>query len=237
MIALVLGILLSWPIPVPDGVRLAEVTVPDGVRLHFQDEPRPCPARGPCAWRRQAYLVPHDRVAEEKTKGGFSYVTFVRYEQQAPASYDEVSWTSGWVPSKDLCLFRPLRKRRGDPRPPLDAPGRTECAPDFTRTVEDDQSFFVGTFRSATATLTVADFRGGELDYRLAVTEPGCPLALAGTAFVHRAGVFNDPAAGCHVNLSFDDRGARVRLTACADGRCADRADDLSWVPIPSPAR
>src|SRR5262245_25883571 len=97
--------------------RLGEVIGKD--RLYLQDEPKECPARGGCAWRRKAYIVLGDRVDEEAVSGAFSCVTYHRYQLVAAPAYEEVGTTTGWVPSAAICVHPPLRKARSDPKPSL----------------------------------------------------------------------------------------------------------------------
>src|SRR6201988_1828041 len=71
--------------------RLGEAIGKD--RIYFQDEPKECPARGACPWRRKAYIVLGDRVDEEAVSGAFSCVTYHRYKLIAAPVYEEVGIT------------------------------------------------------------------------------------------------------------------------------------------------
>ena len=226
--------------PVSIVSRPAEVVIGENERLRFQDEPRPCPTKGPCPWRRKAYVVNGDYVQEEAVSAGFSCVTYKRFESHEAdrAIRVLVGTTDGWVPSDRLCVHPPLRKTRADPTPVLDAPGRKVCPPHFTRTVEDDQSFFTGTFSSSKSALTTRDYGGAELDLQLAVEAPTCRVTITGTAYQRGTrDVFNggEGQTSCLVNITFNDSGAEINLSSCGDAACEGFSDQLRWLGPPTP--
>jgi hypothetical protein len=214
--------------------RLGEVVGKD--RVYFQDEPKACPARGACPWRRKAYIVLGDRVEEEAVSGSFSCVTYRRYELVAMPVYEEVGSTTGWVPSASICLHPPLRQSRSEPKPVLDAPGRVECEP-FTRTVEDDAAFYNGVYRSRTTTLTVTEATSAEMTASLALDSGACHIQGSGTAYVQRPSVATldlPHAEGdgnlCFARATFDDAGVHLGFVGCTRPGCEQfREDVLTW--------
>jgi hypothetical protein len=205
-------------------------------RVYFQSEPRPCPDTGPCPWRLKAYVVAADRVDESAVSGEFSCVTYTRYALVATPVYEEVGHTTGWVPSADICLHPPLRKKRSDPAPALDAPGRQECEA-YTSTLEDEAELYGGVFKSPTATLTVTDASSSEMTYRLDVNAGACRLQMSGTGYVHRPAVVNFSARDkpadwgpCQPTGTFDDRGVTLTYYRCEKPGCENLPDDtLAW--------
>ena len=220
--------------PVSIVARPAEVVIGENERLRFQDEPRPCPAKGPCPWRRRAYVVNGDYLQEEAVSAGFSCVTYKRFESHEAdrAIRILVGTTEGWVPSDRLCVHPPSRKTRADPPPVLDAPGRKVCPSHFTRTVEDDQSFYTGTFSSSRSVLTTSDYAGAELTLQFKLEDPKCRVEIKGTAYqrgtrdVFNGGEVREP---CLVTVGFVDSGAKINLYSCSDAGCEGFSDDLAW--------
>lgn len=186
------------------------------------------------SWRRKAYVVNGDAVTEEAVSGAFSCVTYKRFESHEAdqAIRILVGSTEGWVPSDRLCVHPPLRKTRADPPPVLDAPGRKLCPAHFTRTVEDDASFYSGTFSSAKTRLTTRDYGGAELDAQLEVQALDCRIQIKGTAYqrgtrdVFNGGEVRDP---CLLTIGFNDTGAQINLYSCRDAGCEGFTDTLAW--------
>jgi hypothetical protein len=215
--------------------RLGEV-VGKAERVYFLEEPKACPAKGPCPWRRKAYIVLHDRVEEEAVSGAFSCVTYTRYQLVAKPVYEAVGSTTGWVPSEAICIHPPLRKSRSEPKPALDVPGRVACSP-FTRTVEDDEAFYGGVYRSGTATLTVTDATDAEMTVDLKVDRGSCHIRSSGTAYVSRPSVVSidiprEPAdpGPCLATAVFDDEGVHLDVYSCKKPGCEDLPkDELLW--------
>jgi hypothetical protein len=211
----------------------AQVVVARDQRLYFHDRPSPCPPSGPCAWRRKEYLVAGDRVQERATANGFSRVVHIRYEEAAPGVYREVDRSTGWVLSDGLCLYPPLRATRDEPIPVLKVPGRQPCPMQgVTRTVDDDEAFYNGTFRSETASLVVTDAGPADLSFALKVARDDCRLEQSGKAEVRRDSVFGyagPGTEGCSLTVAFTDQGADLELFECGVYACEGLKERLLW--------
>jgi len=225
---------------VQDVDRMGEVSWvgPDqhSARVYFQTEPKPCPAKGPCPWRRKAYIVSGDRVTEDAVSGAFSCVTYTAYRLVATPVYEKVGSTRGWVPSEAICLHAALRKKRSDPIPVFDVPGRTECER-FTSTLDDDAEAYSGEFRSATASLKVSEATSAQMTAELEMNNGTCHFKSVGTAYVNRPLVvsFDVPKADtdpgpCFATGVFDDAGVHLQLSLCQKPGCENVAEDfLAW--------
>jgi hypothetical protein len=75
------------------GTTPQRVRLPNQGKLYFQQEPKPCPAKGPCPWRRRGYLVDGNLVQAIEALDG---LTCVFYRSR------DCHESTGWVVSKNL---------------------------------------------------------------------------------------------------------------------------------------